>query len=543
MKKLLTILFILGLFFLNSCSIEKKSDNLKSDSITKKDSHSDISLSEKTLKKLQENNAKEDNKKIKSMWLLTKKDKKILIKQRYDILKKRLSLKSIISKWDYYFDHSQPRTALVKYLEVLDKSPNDDKILAKIWDTYFELKDFKKSLDYYLKVKSKKNLNKEKFFFSLFAWVNIKDPVERENMRKIIVSTDLSKEDKIYYTISIGCINNFEKCKNDFKNYFKKNKKIWNNMNNIKIAIDKYKAFQAPSFSMEKAYILDAFYKNKTFPIVVIMWEKLLEEYKDYRPVVNFLGFSYYELWKYEEAKKYLLQLYNSNDKKDNAQIAYILWILNQKNWELIASNMYFNVALKKWYSEELGLRRKIIYNYAKLGQKKAMLSEFDKLLSLKNINIDDITLAAYYNILAEQEIKALKYIELGIKKFPKDPIFYGYLWWIYRENGDLEKSEKYLNKWYKMDSKHPFILLNLWYLEEQKQNYSKAIVYFSTTVWLNRKWEFWELAKKERKIVMEALRLQRLEEEAERKKLEEEKEMQEIKKSELLEEEILDNN
>jgi hypothetical protein len=29
------------------------------------------------------------------------------------------------------------------------------------------------------------------------------------------------------------------------------------------------------------------------------------------------------------------------------------------------------------------------------------MLAEFDKLLSLKEINIDDITLAAYYNILA----------------------------------------------------------------------------------------------------------------------------------------------
>ncbi len=527
MKKLFIILLFLGFSFLSSCYSTDNLEEKKSNSITKKDSIWDISLSEKTLKKMQEHQEKEDNKKISSMWAMTKADKKNLIKNRYAILKKRLSLKSIISKWDYYFDHSQPRTALVKYLEVLDKSPNDDKILAKIGDTYFELKDFKKALNYYLKLKSKKNLNKEKFFFSLFAGVNIKNPIERENMIKIIVATDLNKEDKIYYTISLSCINNFEKCKNDFNDYFKKNKKIWNKMNNIKIAIDKYKAFQAESKSMEKTYMLDAFYKNRTFPIVVVLWEKLLEEYKDYRPIIKFLWISYYELWKYDEAKKYLLKLYNNWDEKNNVEIPYILWILNLKNGEFVASNLYFNVALKKWYENKIELKRRLIYNYAKLGQKKAMLAEFDKLLSLKNINIDDITLATYYNILAWEEIKALKYIELWIKKYPKDSIFYGYLGWIYRENWDLEKSEKYLMKWYKMNQKNPFVLLNLWYLEEQKQNYSKAIVYFSTTFALNRNWEFWELAKKERKIVVEALRLQRLEEEeaeAKKKELEEEK-------------------
>gem|GEM_PF-5934211 len=42
-------------------------------------------------------------------------------------------------------------------------------------------------------------------------------------------------------------------------------------MNNIKIAIDKNKNFQAKSSSYEKALFINAFYKNKTFPLVTIM--------------------------------------------------------------------------------------------------------------------------------------------------------------------------------------------------------------------------------------------------------------------------------
>ncbi len=524
MKKFLIILFILSLFLLNSCSNENDSKKINPDSITKENTPSDISLSEQALKKIQSEQEKKDIKSVDWMKLMSSADKKKLIKQRYDILKTRLSLKAIIKKWDYFLDHSQPRAALVKYLEVLEKNPWDDKILAKIGDTYFELKKFKKALEYYLEVKNKKVVNKEKFDFALFAGINLKDSTERENMRQIIVSTSLSKEDKIYYSISLTCITNFEKCKNDFGTYFKKNKKIWNSMNNIKIAIDKNKNFQAKSSSYEKALFINAFYKNKTFPLVTIMWEKLLKEFPWYLPALNLLWISYYELWKYDEAKEYLLKIYNNNTERNNYKIAYILWVINLKNWEFIASNLYFNVALKRWYKNKIELRRRLIYNYAKLWQKKAMLAEFDKLLSQKDISIDDLTLAIYYNILAWNEIKALKYIELWIKKYPKDPIFYWYLWWIYRENWDLKKSQKYLEKWYEMDDKNPFVLLNLWYLEEQKQNYSKAIIHFSATVWLNRNWEFWELAKKERKIVIEALRLQRLEEEeAEKRRLEEE--------------------
>jgi hypothetical protein len=246
------------------------------------------------------------------------------------------------------------------------------------------------------------------------------------------------------------------------------------------------------------------------------MGENLLKKYPWYKPVIKFLWISSYELWFYERAEEYLKKIYA--EESTNSEIAYILWMVNLRDWDLIASNIYFNSAIKKWYEDVASIRRKIIFNNSRLWNNKAVLSEFDKLMLEKNITIDDITLAIYYNILAWNTTKALEYINIWIKKFPKEPVFYAYLWWIYREEWDLEKSEAFLMKWYNMKTgdKNPFILLNLWYLEEQKENYSKAIVYFAETFSLNMNWEFWALAKKERKIVEEALRLQNLEKEKE---------------------------
>ncbi len=513
MKKYIFLIFFVLFFLLNSCSNSKKIDN-KIDEKTNEISN--LSLSEKALTQIKAKQDLQDKKDLNLMKNLSKEEKKKFIKERYSILKKRLSLRAIINKWDYYLEHSQPRTALIKYLEVLKKNPEDQEILRKIWDAYFDLKNFKKALEFYLKVKDKTQINKEKFDFALLAWVNLKDKKEKENILKIISLINIKQEEKIYYNISMECIDNFQKCKNDFQNYFKKHRKLWEKMKNIKDAIDRYKKFQAESHSIEQALFIDAFYKNKTFPIVIIMWENLLKQYPWYIPVIKFIWIASYELGFYDRAEENLKKIYSN--EPNNPKIAYILWVINMRDWDLIASNLYFSAAIKNGYKDEALIRRKLIFNYSKLWNKKLVLSEFDKLMLLKNININDITLAIYYNILAWKNTKALEYINLWIKKYPKDPVFYAYLWWIYREEWDLKKSEEFLKKGYNMKGwrENPFILLNLWYLEEQKENYERAIVYFAETYSLNMNWEFGSLAKKERKIVEEALRLKLLEEEKE---------------------------
>jgi len=57
----------------------------------------------------------------------------------------------------------------------------------------------------------------------------------------------------------------------------------------------------------------------------------------------------------------------------------------------------------------------------------KKMLYAFDDLLKTKSdkLNINDYSLAIYYNIINDDEQKANLYIDQAIEKFPKSELFY----------------------------------------------------------------------------------------------------------------------
>ena len=91
MKKIFFVFIFLFVLVFSSCSNKKQEKiELKFNSWA----ISDLSLTQKALKKLQDDQNKQDEKQINAMKYMSKEDKRKLIKQRYSILKKRLSLNS-----------------------------------------------------------------------------------------------------------------------------------------------------------------------------------------------------------------------------------------------------------------------------------------------------------------------------------------------------------------------------------------------------------------------------------------------------------------
>jgi tetratricopeptide (TPR) repeat protein len=235
------------------------------------------------------------------------------------------------------------------------------------------------------------------------------------------------------------------------------------------------------------------------FSISNILAEKLLTQKPNYKPILLILWKWYYELWDLENAKKYLENYYKL-EPKDNS-IAYILWVINFKLRDYIASNLYYNAALENWFEPKIELERKLAYNYYLLWDKRLMLNMFSYLINEENSTIDDYSLWIYNTILEWRTLNAISRSEKWLKKFFWNDwyeIFYAYLWWISRENWDFEKSREYLEAWLKINPKNPLITLNMWYLEEFEERYNLALVYFKRTININWDWEFWELAKKE---------------------------------------------
>jgi tetratricopeptide (TPR) repeat protein len=269
----------------------------------------------------------------------------------------------------------------------------------------------------------------------------------------------------------------------------------------IKTAINNYRNFKIEELYYKNALITWAFYTNKLYPISILIWKSILREKKDYKPILKIIAKSQYDMWDYTSSKETLTKYY-SIDESD-PWIAFLLWVVNSKLREYVLSNIFFNKALTEGYSPSIDIRRKLIHNYFLVWNIPKFLSSFKSLVEEKDAETEDIQLAIYYHIVNDDLSFAIKRSKKWIRLFPKEDMFYWYLWWILKERKNLTEAKKILKKWLEINSRNPLILLNIWYVEKMQWNQNKSIVYFKKTIKLNKNWEFWKMAQDELDLIM----------------------------------------
>jgi len=424
-----------------------------------------------------------------------------IVQQQIDSLKKKMKIKWLVNSWDSFLENKYYLFALKDYLKANIESPYDKNIINKIWLTYFSMKNFSRAYWYFRKINDYKNLDKDKAILSLFY----SKEINLKNMQYFFTEIDyfnLSDEKTFYYKNSIKCLEDLSICKKVFSDYLDDKDKKWlkiesPELNDIKTAFTNYENFKLDDSSYKNAILIWVFLKNKLYTIAINLWKKILIDKPNYKPVMLIVWKSYFELWKYKDAKIYLnnyLEL-----EPNDVDVVYLLWIINSENDEYIVSNIYLKSAIDKWYKKTINIRRRMIYNFAELWETAKMLDTFKELMEKeKNLDKNDYSLYIYYNIinwrLNEAEDMGLKSINL----FKDDDNFYGYLWWIYKEKWNTEEAEKYLNKWLELNPQNPIINLNLWQIAMQKEEYSKALIYLKNTISFDKSEDFATIAKDE---------------------------------------------
>lgn len=429
-------------------------------------------------------------------------DKEVLDKnEKMEVLRKRFSLRGTIARWDTYVTDNQPILALNEYLKALRQSPNDEQLKRKLAWVYFELKRFTNARSTYKEVLwFLTEEEKEKYILSILYTINLQSWNEIQQASVDIRNLSLSKEETLYYINSINCTIDIHTCKKNFDTFFSANPNItFPKLLSMKEALSNYENFQIDNLYYKDALMIGSFYKEKMYSISNVLSVILLQEKTDYLPILLVAGKWYYELWDLWNAKKYLEKYYSLDPKELN--ITYMLWDINFRLKDYLTSNLYFNSALKNGFEPRIELQRKLAYNYYLSGDKRSMLNVFWYLIEEKWATIDDYSLWIYHAILEWRISNAQSRAESGLKKFDWiqwHEIFYGYLWWIARENNNSTQAETFLKKWLSINGRNPLITLNLWYLEESKKEFTLALMYFKKTVSLNGDGEFWELAKSE---------------------------------------------
>lgn len=415
-------------------------------------------------------------------------------------LRKTFFIKWLVIKWDNYINSNAPLLALNQYLKAYANNPEDKQVILKIANTYYDLKNFKKSLEYYEKIKNDLNeVDLEKYILNNFYNLNQKDKQSYDlAVKNITEIKNIDEENKYYYLNSLSCLEDFHLCKKSFQEYIWKNKEIWEKISNIMSAIKNYEAFQSENLYYKDSLIIAEFFKDELYPISNFLWLWLLKNKPNYKPILLIIWKWYYELWDIWNSKKYLEDYYKL--EPNDANIAYLLWNLSFKSRDYTTSNLYYNAALKNNFKNSLDLKRKIVYNNYMIWEKKSIFKSFDVLVDDENSNIDDYSLAIYNTIIEKEVNKAIEISNKWLKKFDENSwveILYWYLWWIYREKNQNTIALEYLEKWLKINPNHPLLTLNMWYLLFLNKEYFKANIYFKKTINMTQDWEFYNLATK----------------------------------------------
>jgi len=424
--------------------------------------------------------------------------------ERLEVLKKKISLKWLITKADMYFENMEYTNALNEYLKIYEQVPNDREINLKIWNLYYSLNKYKEAYKYYSNIKSYQNLDKIKAVSSLINWSyswswNI-DKISSE-----IDSLGLSNEDNFYYKNSLVCIEDFSKCRLIFEQYFEKNWtwtwEINNNIENVRNAFINYKNFQIDDLSYKAALVTWAFYQNWSYFIALETAKNILEINSNYKPILKIAAKSAYELWLYKESKDFLIE-YNKNETNDS-EASYFLARVYEKLNEKLLSVIHYNKALKIWYNDVNDIRRRLIFIYYELNDSKKMLDTFKELIDSKDKNlwINDYNLAIYYHILNNDLDTALKYSDIAKMKYSESELFYWYTAWIMLQKENLDEIqlriiENNIKKAVEKNDKSPMIVMVKWIYELKIENYDEAFINFKKAISLDRNKEYNETTK-----------------------------------------------
>lgn len=414
------------------------------------------------------------------IWLNTEDENKELIRSKLGIIKNRMKIKDIILKWDNYFQNEQLTLAVIQYKIALTKNPEDYKMIEKIGDIYFEMKKFEEAKNYYLKLLNVVWFDSNKYILSLIYSKDITKKTNSDLVKNDIKQNIKDTEKAFFYTNAIYCIEDFHTCKKNFdeKIIMEKDNIKSVELNEIKNVLQTYTDFWLVNLYYKNTLIIWSFMKLKLYPISIFLWKNLLKEKEDYKAVIQIIAQSYFDLWNYKTAYIYLKKYFELNSTDSKA--AYMLWIINLKLNDYILSNIFFNKALYLGYNDTINVRRKIAYNYYMLNDYDKMYKTFDDIINTeKKITTDDINIMINHSIETNKNDKTYEWTKKWLKLFPKEPLFYAYMWKQELDKWEITNATVYLKRWLELDVNNQLLNYISWLLKVKENNEDEAKIYF----------------------------------------------------------------
>lgn len=144
----------------------------------------------------------------------------------------------------------------------------------------------------------------------------------------------------------------------------------------------------SPDYQFRNLALAAKLYEQGMYGASSRIADEILGTRPDYTEAIKILGFSQYELGKYQDAKKSLL-VYLEKNPRDLESVVRMGEIYSQLG-DIVSSNLSLNNAIIGGYTPKTDLERRLAYNYSLLGDTTALMRVMNYLLQEEDVKEDD---------------------------------------------------------------------------------------------------------------------------------------------------------
>jgi tetratricopeptide (TPR) repeat protein len=226
-------------------------------------------------------------------------------------------------------------------------------------------------------------------------------------------------------------------------------------------------------FQYRNLLLVAELYKQGQYRASSILAREVYDKRPDYYANLKILGFSLYELGRYEEAKNLLEDYYRENPK--DIDVIYVLGEIAFFLHDPLTSNMYLNNAVTGGYSKKTDIERRMAYNYYTLMDIDGMVKVLGYLIAEPDATEDDFSIATYVSVTQGDSERALTWVDDGIAKFPQSDRLYALRARALRTLGRLDEAEMSAQQAYVLDGTNALAMLELGYIRASHHSYADA--------------------------------------------------------------------
>ena len=429
-------------------------------------------------------------------------DRSETVRRRIESIRKRHELRDMFISAEAYLEWWQQALWLRTLLDVYRENPEDWIVVTKIAETYYEMKRFWSALNYYMRLPTLNERQKQRVLLLHFYTQDITTDEWRNNILTSLDEIGVSEQDFEYYRLSLNCIQDNSWCLEWFQTYISTLEEITSSkLNNMRLAIRNYLSFWLDEDYLLNTYIITQWYRDDLYPLVIELWSHVMDTRETYKPVIKLVWHSLFELWLYEDSKDILTRFHRLDDS--DPWVNYMLWIIYAKTRDSVLANIFLRRALDLWYTPTLNLRRHIAYNFALIESRHNLLSALKDLIQLEeDYEKTDLSLAIYYHILYESYETAIEFAQLWQEKYSDDAYFYWYEGWAHRELWNPENSIKVLQEWLTIIPDNPFLYLQLAFALKEAWNEQSMKMILDRLLALDISSEYRQIAQRERLLL-----------------------------------------